>query len=109
MLGTWPSPSGQSVRGEGSHGAGAVGKVGSRKKYVWVLLGWKDLAWFKVVEKESKLRRENGLERKRWPSPGREKMLFSPRRKGGRTGCLGKLLGLQVALMYCQEAFLTKT
>lgn len=29
------------------------GKVGSRKDYVSVLLGWKDLAWFKVVEKET--------------------------------------------------------
>lgn len=67
------------------------------------------MAWFKVVEKESKLRREKGLERKRWPSPGREKMLFSPRWKGRRTGCLRKLLGLQVALISCQEAFLTKT
>lgn len=30
-----------------------TGKWG--KNYIWVLLGWRDLVWFKVVEKESKL------------------------------------------------------
>ena len=54
----------------------------ARRNHGWVLLGCKELAWFKVAEKDSKLRRKKDHKRKRWPSPGREKMLSGLCRKG---------------------------
>ena len=98
MLRTWSNSSGLRVRWEERQGARAGEQVGSRRNHGWVLLGWKELAWFKVAEKDSRLRREKGHKRKIWPSPGREKMLFGLCWKGGEMVWLRELLGLQELL-----------
>lgn len=68
---------------DGGEARGLSWRASWVKEESFCFVRMQELAWFKVAEKDSKLRREKGHKRKRWPSPGKEKMLFGLCQKGG--------------------------